>query len=184
MARLLDDVRIAAAPELVDNLEAETIKERSHDSSMVFLPFRIRAIRLAGPFEGSLDRVLPYIPITALVRAAEDIDLSAEPEKGKAGELAAALDALERAEERSKKLEKESARAARLAEEMKRGAEMGSPGSGDCVGGNGGGTSGDKSKDGQGGPAGGESGGGAADGQSDGADSRAAGQLNPFMCLA
>ncbi len=117
LARLLDDVRIAATPEVVDNLEAETIKSRSSGSAMVFLPFRIRENRLAGPFEGSLDRVLPYIPITALVRAAEDIDLSAEPEKGKAGELAAALDALERAEERAKKLEKDSARAARLAEE-------------------------------------------------------------------
>ncbi len=54
---------------------------------MVFLSLHIRQGGLAGPFDGSLERVLLHIHITALVRAAEDIDLNAEPEKEKPGSL-------------------------------------------------------------------------------------------------
>jgi len=44
----------------------------------------------------------------ALVLAAEDIELDAEPEEGIAGEIAAALDILADAEKKARKTEKEA----------------------------------------------------------------------------
>jgi hypothetical protein len=70
------------------------------------------------PFGGHLQDLLPCLPIAALVLAAEDIDLDAEPEEGRAGEIAAALDALADAEKEAKGAEKEAGEAAEKAEQI------------------------------------------------------------------
>ncbi|MGD8620040.1 MAG: hypothetical protein PVH54_12755 [Gammaproteobacteria bacterium] len=71
---------------------------RSADASLVFLPFRLRGSKPLGPFDGPLEQLLAPLPVTALVLAAEDIDLDAEPEEGTAAEAARMLDALDDAE--------------------------------------------------------------------------------------
>jgi hypothetical protein len=94
----LDEVRIEAEAVLVEDAGAVDVALRSADASLVLLPFRLRGSQPLGPFDGSLDDLLAPLPVTALVLAAEDIDLDAEPEEGTAAEAARIMDALGDAE--------------------------------------------------------------------------------------
>jgi len=116
LKKTLQDVRIEAEPEIIENVNADVIAGHSEHSALVFLPFRLKGDQLVGPFYDQLDDLISRLPIVALVLAAEDIDLEAEPEEGKAGELAAALDALADAEKKAKDAEKEASKAAEEAE--------------------------------------------------------------------
>lgn len=107
MAQVLEEVRIDAQVEIVADLAPERVVEESASSSWVFLPFKIEQFKLIDLNGYSLERVLPKLPPTALVMAAEDIDLDAEPEEGTAGELAQALDTLAEAERRVARRERE-----------------------------------------------------------------------------
>ncbi len=100
LVQRLEEVRIEAKAEIVPDLNPETVVAASSDSSLVFLPFRIRHFKLSDLSGNSLDRVLPKLPATALTMAAEDIDLDAEPEEGVSGELAEAMDKLRETERR------------------------------------------------------------------------------------
>ncbi len=90
---VLDDVRIDAEPEVVIDPSAETVASDSGDASFVFLPFRFKGNQIKDPFGGSFENLLPNLPVVVLGLAGEDIDLEAEPEQGKASEMAAATDA-------------------------------------------------------------------------------------------
>lgn len=107
VTQMLEEARISAEPYLVTDMEPQTILENSKGSSLVFLPFRIQQSRLTDMAGYSLERILPQLPPTALVRAAEEIDLDAEPEEGAAGELAEAMDELYSAEKRLRKIMRE-----------------------------------------------------------------------------
>jgi hypothetical protein len=126
--QLFDEARIPAEPQLVDDFKPETVLAQSRDSSLVFLPFRIKQSRLTDVTGFSLERILPQLPPTALVMAAEEIDLDAEPEEGVAGELARAMDAfsehekLLRLAERQEKKIKEEVENIRL--QLKKEAEL------------------------------------------------------------
>ncbi len=116
---MLNDVRIDAEPHVIENPDAESIIEYSADASLVFLPFRIKANQVVDPFGGSMDELLFLLPVVAMVLAAEDIELDAEPEEGRAAEMAAALDALEDAKKSADKTAKKAAEAAEIAEKTK-----------------------------------------------------------------
>ena len=92
-------------------MNSETVVEYSGDAALVFYPFRLRGNQFLDPFNKALEAILPRLPIVALVLAAEDIELDAEPEKGIAGEIAAALDTLADAEKKAREAEKEAAAA-------------------------------------------------------------------------
>jgi len=94
----LDEARIQAEPVLVEEAGPAEVAARSADASLVFLPFRLRGSKPLGPFGGELEKLLAPLPVTALVLAAEDIDLDAEPEEGAAAEAARVLDAVDDAE--------------------------------------------------------------------------------------
>jgi amino acid transporter len=106
--KMLEEARIEAEPEIVENMSSETVLERSSDAALVFFPFRLRGNQLLDPFDKPLDAILTRLPIVALVLAAEDIELDAEPDEGIAGEIAAALDTLANAEKKARKTEKEA----------------------------------------------------------------------------
>jgi amino acid transporter len=108
----LDDIRIEAEPEVIVKPDTDTVIQYSADTSLVLLPFRIAGNQLMCIFGGALDKLLPSLPIVAMILAAEDIDLDAEPEEGKAGEMAVALDALADAKQKAEKAEKDAADAA------------------------------------------------------------------------
>ena len=104
---MLADVRIDAEPEVVLQPSAAAVTSHSADASLVFLPFRFKRSQITDPFDGSFEDLFPNLPVVVLVLAGEDIDLEAEPEEGKASEIAAAVDAA--TDSRKKAVEKEKA---------------------------------------------------------------------------
>jgi len=116
LRKTLEEARIEAEPVELTNVNATTVTGESADAAMVFFPFRLGANQLLDPFGNPLEETLSRLPIVALVLAGEDIDLDVEPEKGKVGEVAAALDAFTDTEKRARETEKESAEAAEEAE--------------------------------------------------------------------
>jgi len=118
LLQLFDDARISAEPHLVADMKPQTVLEYSKDSSLVFLPFRVQQSRLTDIYGYSLERTLTQLPPTALVRAAEEIDLDAEPEEGTAGELAEAMDDLYSAEKRLGRAEHEEEKANERVEKL------------------------------------------------------------------
>jgi amino acid transporter len=95
MEKNLEDMRIQATVRVVEDFEWTTIVEQSADASFVFLPMTIRENRILDPTGNSFDRSLPRLPVSAVVMAAEDIDLDAEPETGLPAQVARAADELE-----------------------------------------------------------------------------------------
>ena len=119
LKNMLDEYRIDATPLLVADMAAQTVVEISKEAALVFLPFKLHNFKFVDTSGYSLTRVLLKLPHVALVKAAEDIDLTAEPEEGTAGEIAAALDELAKAEKRAKNAEKEAAEAKQRIETLK-----------------------------------------------------------------
>ena len=113
LSTFLEDVRIEAEAVEIVNSDAETIAAWSKDAALVFMPFQLQQNSSVDPFGGSLEELLPRLPSTVLVLAAEDIALDAEPEEGKAGELARAMDKLSDAEKKAQKAEKVAEKASR-----------------------------------------------------------------------
>jgi len=111
----LENARIEAEPEIVFNANLSNIIAYSQDASLVFLPFRLKGNQPLDPFDNPIEQILSKLPITALVLAAEDIELEAEPETGKAAEIAAAMDARTDAEKQAKAAEKDAEEAKKSA---------------------------------------------------------------------
>jgi amino acid transporter len=120
LKEMLDDVRIDAEPRIIQGVDADKTAEISGGSSLVFLPFRIRKNQVVDVFNNPMGETLFFLPVTAMVLAAKDIELDAEPEAGEAGEKAAILDALEEAKKSAGKAAKEAEEAALVLEEAKR----------------------------------------------------------------
>jgi amino acid transporter len=118
--KMLEELRIDAEPITVESVKIDTVAEQSKDAAMVFMPFHLDKRGPVGPHGIFLDTVFFRLPIVALVIAAEDIDLGAEPEEGKPAEIAAALDDAAGAERRAKKAEKDAAKLVESAEEKLR----------------------------------------------------------------
>jgi hypothetical protein len=115
----LDEVRIDADPEIIMAADANVIEGYSSDADLAFLPFRLRGNQPLDPFGDPLDRILSRLPMTVLVLAAEDVNLDAEPEEGKAAEIAGALDALTDAEKHARDAEKDAVKATEAAKAAK-----------------------------------------------------------------
>jgi hypothetical protein len=113
LSTFLEDVRIEAEAVEIVNSDAETISAWSKDAALVFLPFQLRHNSSVDPFGGPIEDLLTRLPSTVLVLAAEDIALDAEPEEGRAGEMAKAMDNLSDAEKKAHKAEKMAEKASR-----------------------------------------------------------------------
>jgi hypothetical protein len=113
----LDDVRIDAEPVELETVDAATVEQQSGDASLVLMPFQIKGDRCLGPFGEPVENIINRLPSVAMVLAAEDIDLEAEPEEGKAAEMAAVLDQLADAEKKTQRAEKEVEKASRSLDE-------------------------------------------------------------------
>jgi hypothetical protein len=99
----------------VFNAKMSNVIAYSKDASLVFLPFRLKGNQPLDPFGNPVETILSGLPITALVLASEDIELEAEPEEGKAAEIAAALDALTDSEKRMQAAQKDTEAAQKIA---------------------------------------------------------------------
>ncbi len=113
----LDDVRIDAEPVELEMVDAGTVEQQSGDASLVLMPLQIKGDRSLGPFGEPVENIINRLPSVAMVLAAEDIDLEAELEEGKAGEMASALDQLADTEKKAQKAEKEVEKASRSLDE-------------------------------------------------------------------
>ncbi len=118
LQELLDAYRIEAEPVIVPDNSLETTLTYASKATLVFLPFRIRNFKILDASGNPLTRLLPKLPLTALFMAAEDIDLTAEPDSGAAGDLAAATDTLSAMEKRVRLAEKEAHRCREAADKI------------------------------------------------------------------
>lgn len=116
LKKVLAEVRIEAEPEIVVQLDMKKVTDISAGASLVFLPFRLKGDAIAGPVDGFVESLLLRLPATALVLAAEDIELDADPEDGAAGDMAVATDALEDADKKAKAAQKSADAAREIAE--------------------------------------------------------------------
>ncbi len=101
ITKTMEDIRIDASAEIVEDFDADTIVKQSADASFVFLPLTIKENQIVDPSGKSFNRSLPRLPATVLVMAAEDIDLDATPEEGLPALISQARDALEAAQKRA-----------------------------------------------------------------------------------
>lgn len=110
LQKLMEDIRIDADPVIVRDFDIDTMIKMSSDASFVFLPCRIRDNQVLDAQGGSLLKLLPYLPMTGIAMAAQDIDLEAEPDTGFQGEVAKAQDELKEAKDKHEAAKKESQR--------------------------------------------------------------------------
>ena len=108
LREMLDDVRIDADPVIISPEGKDDIVRQSADAALVFLPFKLKKDQPIELFGSDAAELLSHLSVSAMVLAAEDIELDAEPEAGKAGDMASAMDALTDAEKRARKVEKEA----------------------------------------------------------------------------
>ncbi|MBW2705862.1 MAG: amino acid permease, partial [Deltaproteobacteria bacterium] len=120
---MLEEVRIEADPEIVRDVDEDTFAEYSADAALAFIPFHIKNNEIVDPLGNPMQKTLFLLPVTAMVLAAEDIELDAEPEEGKAGEMAQALDTLDDARNKARTAVKKAEKATEAAEKAKEKAE-------------------------------------------------------------
>jgi hypothetical protein len=77
----LERMRIPGEVLVVDDWDELTVVETSKTSAMVFMPFRIHGGRFYSRFGWEIGPALPKLPITALVLAAQDVDLEGDPDQ-------------------------------------------------------------------------------------------------------
>ena len=118
LRQLLENSRIDAEPVIVPKFNVETLHDHSAKASIVLMPFRVRGEKILNPFGCQEDELVKGLPVTALILAAEDIDLGVEPEEGAAADVAKAKDAFADARGQLKKAEEEAARCGELWEEI------------------------------------------------------------------
>jgi hypothetical protein len=111
MERTLEEVRIAADAEIVEDDRPRTVVKHSAGSSVVLLPMTVADDRPSSAY-GPPEQLLPELGLTALVLACQDIALDAEPEGGEHGEIAHAVDEAEKASKAERKTAREAERAA------------------------------------------------------------------------
>ncbi len=118
--KIMEDIRIDASAEIVEDFDAETIVAQSADAAFVFLPMAIEQNHIVDPTGKSFERSLPRLPGVALVMAAEDIDLDATPEEGLSAQIARASDDLEAARKRAAAAEKLAMKKKEVLEKLSR----------------------------------------------------------------
>jgi hypothetical protein len=118
LKQLLEEYRIEAKTHIVSDYSVDTVLSNSTAATMVFIPCRIRHFKVLDASGNPLTRLLSKLPLTAMVMAAEDIDLAAEPDSGSANEIASAADALNAAEKRMDLAEKEVKRLEVMADKL------------------------------------------------------------------
>ena len=108
LTETLQGSRISAEPEVVSDAGADVVVEQSSNAAVVFLPFRFRKSELLGPFGHPVDALIHRLPTSALCLAARDIELDAEPEEGKAAEMAEAFHEFREARKRAVEADKDA----------------------------------------------------------------------------
>jgi len=80
LEQMLDEARIDGEPEILNEVTAVSMVEMSRDATLVFLPLRIKQGLPVDPFGRRLEELFTLLPTVAMVIAAENIPLDAEPD--------------------------------------------------------------------------------------------------------
>jgi len=118
LCQVLTDSRIEAASVILPEANLDKLTAFSAEADMVFAPFLFKNDRIMDPFNGEINDFIIRIKNLVLVKAADDLELDAEPEEGKAGDMAAAADALQGAHKRAKSAEKQALKAFEAAQKV------------------------------------------------------------------
>ena len=113
---MLADVRIDAEVLIIHAVDVDTVVARSSDATIVLLPMRLKGEQPLTHLGGPIEDLVSRLPVAALAIAGEEIDLTAEPDEGPEGELAASLDQAEDLERRAAEAEHVAAKAAESSE--------------------------------------------------------------------
>ena len=108
LSDFLQEARIKAKPIVLSKVDAQVVREQSAGAALVFSPFRLHYNQLQSQFGGKIEDYLQKLPIVALVLASHDVDLTAQPDEGEAGKLAAAMDEYEACLKKAQNLEHEA----------------------------------------------------------------------------
>lgn len=117
--KMLEDVRIDAAPIVLSNIDAEVVRRQSKDASIVFLPMQIKQNLPTTPVAEDLVALLEDLNTVGLVLAAKEIELDADPDGGPLKELTEARDAAEEAAKKAQKAEEAASAASERVEKLK-----------------------------------------------------------------
>jgi len=109
LQQMLEEVRIVAESEAVEEMSPEVLAEYSRDAALVFLPLWLRGLQPLDPFDRPPEQLLAKLPVVAMLLAAEDIQLAMEADEGEAAERAMTADEAEDAEAEADKAEKHAA---------------------------------------------------------------------------
>jgi amino acid transporter len=112
LAGLLATYRIEGEPLVLPCGDLEDLKHEAADAALLFLPFRFRDNLIELGWDGRTEDILEALPTAVMVNAARELDLDAEPEEGRAAELAAIRDTLEELEQRLENARKDAVRTA------------------------------------------------------------------------
>ncbi len=116
--RMLEEIRIDAAPQIILRADAQAIVQTSSQADLVFLPIHLKK-NTPVIFEDIPAQVLvPQLKTIALTMAASKVELDTAPEEGKSGDLAVLLDELRHAENRVQTAEQSALEAVRAAERL------------------------------------------------------------------
>jgi amino acid transporter len=119
LKKFLEEARIIAEPEIMNRTDLDSIINKSGDSSVVFIPFKLSNGRILSFIDTPINNLINKLHIVSMVLAGKDIDLDAEPETGKQGELAEAADRLSEAEKKVKETEEKKIKAKKEVEQKK-----------------------------------------------------------------
>jgi hypothetical protein len=100
LADVLETYRIKGEPAILSQGDLDELLQQTADTTLLFLPFRFRDNLIQLEWEGPAEDLLNQLPTTLMVAAARDLDLEAEPEEGRAAELASMRDALDKLHQR------------------------------------------------------------------------------------
>lgn len=101
--------RIDAKGVIVQDFNTATIYQHSGDASLTLLPLILKEGKIVDSAGHTTDNLQEKPSRTALIYAAQQFDLDAEPEAGAAGLLAEAEDSFQSAQQRVEKIDKELA---------------------------------------------------------------------------
>jgi len=88
----LKEVRINAEPVVVEEAHVEDVVRHSAQTPIVFMPFGVHGGRFFHPFGGEVTELIPKLQIVAMVLAAQDVDLDADPDEITEEDAASATD--------------------------------------------------------------------------------------------
>jgi hypothetical protein len=112
LGEMLEEIRIRARVEIAPGASEDEIARLSEGAGITLQPFRLDDSGPGCPLDVDLDVLLPRLGLAALVLAAEDIDLASDPEEGRHGLIARAVDEAERTARAAGVVEREAEAAA------------------------------------------------------------------------